>query len=243
MLKKTVKYTLLSFAVWGLSACSSGRTITINQEAVPVNRPVIVAPTKSPEIKEEILLGNNSKKPPINSTLGERVDIPENSSVVVDEIIEEEPIVQTRPASNRVVQRIAFPVAEYNRVKKRGSSTVSGRIYLQNSHTAFKVNGKKIKLWLNPVTSYSRQWYQKSYLGGYRLSKTDKRLYNYLKFTYSDNNGKFNFYGVPTGDYYLTGTISCADECGYNKKKSLRLVREISVGGGVTTVDLMKRVP
>ena len=136
-----------------------------------------------------------------------------------------------------------FPADEYRYIKKRGRSTVSGTIYLENSHTSFKVKGKKTKLWLNPVTSYSRQWYEESYLGGYKLSKTDKRLYNYLKFTYSDNAGNFNFFGVPAGDYYLTGTISCSDECGFNQNRSIRLVREVSVGNGVTTVDLMKHVP
>jgi hypothetical protein len=116
-------------------------------------------------------------------------------------------------------------------------------VYLENSHSSLQVKGQKLKLWLNPVTSYSRQWYEESYLGGYKLSKTDKRLYNYLKFTYSDNSGKFNFFGVPNGDYYLTATMSCGQECGYGQKKSIRLVREISVGRGVTTVDLMKHVP
>lgn len=153
--------------------------------------------------------------------------------------MEEEPV----EVKSQVIERIPFPIGEYKRIPRRGSNTVSGTIYLENSHTSAQIKGKKIKLWLNPVTSYSRQWYQESYLGGYKLSKTDKRLYNYLKFTYSDNSGKFNFFGVPSGDYYLTGTMKCAEECGYSEPKSIRLVREISVGRGVTTVDLMKHVP
>jgi len=70
-----------------------------------------------------------------------------------------------------VIERMDFPADEYRYIKKRGRSTVSGTIYLENSHTSFKVKGKKTKLWLNPVTSYSRQWYEESYLGGYKLSK------------------------------------------------------------------------
>jgi hypothetical protein len=80
-------------------------------------------------------------------------------------------------------------------------------------------------------------------LGGYKLSKTDSRLYNYLKFTYSDGSGQFNFYGVPAGDYYLTGTIRCGEECGFSEMKSIRLVQEISVGRGTTRIDLTKNVP
>jgi hypothetical protein len=240
MLNKTMRYSLLAISIWGLSACSNPRTITIDQESVQsAPRPVVTAATKRPVIKEEILLGQGSKNP----NLGDRVDVPMNNPILgemVDENISTDVVAVSH---NEVMERIAFPVGEYKYVKKTGRSTVSGRIYLENSHTSSKINGKKIKLWLNPVTSYSRQWYHESYLGGYKLSKTDKRLYNYLKFTYSTGSGKFNFFGVPAGDYYLTGTISCSEECGFNQKKSIRLVREISVGNGVTTVDLMKHVP
>ncbi|CAA6807304.1 MAG: Unknown protein [uncultured Sulfurovum sp.] len=236
MIKQAIKYSLLSIGIWGLSACSTGRTIMINQETIqPVERPVVVLPTKRPEIKEEILLGNNSP-------LGNRVDVPLDNPVLVEETVrvEQQPVVRNR---NEVIERMSFPTGEYRSVQIKGTHTVSGTIYLENSHNALKIKGKKIKLWLNPVTSYSRQWYQESYLGGYKLSKTDSRLYKYLKFTYSNNSGKFNFFGVPRGDYYLSGSMSCGEACGFNAKKSLRLVREISVGSGVTTVDLMKHVP
>jgi len=243
MLKKTIKYSLLLIGMWGLSACSTPRTITVNQPTnTTIKKQPTVTPTKRPSIKEEILLGDKK-----NTLLGERVDVPVNNPVL-GEIIEEygqdnvtsETYVESK---SQIIERMSFPVDEYKRIPRRGSNTVSGKIYLENSHSSLEIKGKKIKLWLNPVTSYSRQWYQESYLGGYKLSKTDKRLYNYLKFTYSDNSGKFNFFGVPSGDYYLTGTMKCAEECGYSKSKSIRLVREISVGRGVTTVNLMKNVP
>jgi len=236
-----MKYSLLAISIWGLSACTSTpRTITINQEQTrPAPRPVITAAIKRSEIKEEILLGRGAKNP----SLGNRVDIPKNNPVLGEIAKEETESRGEIVARNEVIERMDFPANEYKYIKKRGRSTVSGKIYLENSHTSLKINGQKTKLWLNPVTSYSRQWYEESYLGGYKLSKTDKRLYNYLKFTYSNSTGDFNFFGVPAGDYYLTGTISCADECGFNQTKSIRLVREISVGNGVTTVDLMKHVP
>lgn len=244
MLNKTIRYSLLTLSIWGLSACSNPRMITIHEDEVrPSTRQVTTRPTKRPDIKEEILLGQGSN----NLSLGNRVDVPLNNPTLGDMIdIYGDENISTGGAfvsHNEVIERIAFPTEEYKHVKKRGRSTVSGNIFLENSHSSLKIKGQKTKLWLNPVTSYSRQWYQESHLGGYKLSKTDKRLYNYLKFTYSDNSGKFNFFGVPAGDYYLTGTISCAEECGFNESKSIRLVREISVGRGVTTVDLMKHVP
>ena len=141
------------------------------------------------------------------------------------------------------MERIDFPVEEYKHIRKIGRSTVSGTIYLENSYTSNKVMGKKVKLYLNPVTSYSQQWYQESYLGGYKLSKSDPKLYNYLKFTMSNANGKFNFFGVPTGQYYLVGTMKCGEECGFLEDKVVRLAKEITVGRGTTHVDLMKNVP
>jgi len=248
MLKRRMKYAVLTVTILGMSACTPPpRTIIINQTRTrPAPRPVVVAPTPRPVIREEILLGRGSS----NSDLGQRVDVPKNTPSVEENVTtelnnntENNESTVGRASTNEVLERIPFPVEEYSHVKKRGRSTVSGTIYLENSDTYEKIRGKKIKLWLNPVTSYSRQWYEESYLNGYKLSKTDKRLYNYLKFTYSDSSGKFDFYGVPTGEYYLTGSISCANECGFSGMKSIRLVKEISVGRGVTHVDLTKQVP
>jgi len=246
MIKKTVKYSLLGLMLMGTTACHK-RTIILEPQAQrAVERPAVKNPVKRPiPIKEEILLGRNSKNP----SLGTRVDVPVNNPTLgemVDGSSEEnirEEVAVEEAGSSGIMERIAFPVDEYSRLRKRGRSTVSGDVYLENSNSSEKIAGKKLKLWLNPVTSYSRQWYEESYLGRYKLSKTDKRIYNYLKFTYSDNGGHFNFYGVPTGQYYLVGTMSCSEECGFPETTSVRLVKEVYVGSGVTSVDLMKNVP
>lgn len=228
MLNKLIKYTLLGSLLIAFSACTPTRTIVIEQPTTPIKKEpkVLIPPAKQPSIKEEILLGSKVNIPQSNPTLGDMLDT-----------------TQEMPSKDTVMERMPFPVSEYRQIPTRGSSSVTGMVYLENSHSSLQVKGQKLKLWLNPVTSYSRQWYEQSYLGGYKLSKTDKRLYNYLKFTYSDSTGKFGFFGVPAGDYYLTATMSCGEECGYSEKKSIRLVREISVGRGTTTVDLMKHVP
>lgn len=241
MLKKTIKYGLLSLTIFGVVGCSE-RTIMVQPQTTRTTVPTV----KEPAIKEEILLGRNGQNP----NLGNRINVPINNPSLGEMIGGEYGDANstgyndedsTVPAE--IIERMPFPEEEYKYVQKRGRSTVKGTIYLENSYNAQKVPGAKIKLWLNPVTSYSRQWYQESYLGGYRLTKTDKRLYNYLKFTYSNESGNFNFFGVPAGDYYLVGTMSCGEECGFAESKSVRLVREISVGRGTTKVDLTKPVP
>lgn len=248
MFNQKVKYTLMTLTVLSLSACNQ-RTIILQpgvnthtqQESQRTYR------VEQPIVQEEILITKNPviKKDP---TLGRRVSIPQNNPSLgtstgasIEEGSQlEEPAI---PLNAGKMERIEFPLDEYNQIKKAGRNTVKGSIYVENSHTSQKVMGQKVKLYLNPVTSYSQQWYDESYIGGYKMSKSDPRLFNYLKFTMSDENGKFNFFGVATGNYYLVGTIDCFEECGYSKATTIRLVKEVSVGRGTSNVDLMKNVP
>ena len=141
-----------------------------------------------------------------------------------------------------VVQRIPFPVMEYKSLSKTGNSTVKGTIYLKKSDGT-KIYGKQTRLYLNPETSYSTQWYKASYLGGAKMSKVDSRLFNYLRFTTSDQNGNYSFYSVPSGSYYLIGVVRCGKECGYSKPRNIRIAKKISVfGSDSKNIDLYKTI-
>jgi hypothetical protein len=141
-------------------------------------------------------------------------------------------------ASQRViVKRIAFPADEYSQLKSMGNGTVKGTIYIR--YNGKQINGRQTRLYLNPVTSYSNQWYRESYLGGHKMGKSDPRLFNYLKFTASNNNGEFAFYGVPAGSYYVVGTVKC-DACG---GKNIRIAKKVRVGSaGTVTINLSKTI-
>ncbi len=243
MLRKSLKYALISLTVIGIVGCTPQRRIVIHapiQPATQTHQPV-VTPAKRPPIKEEILLGQHSN----NTHLGSRVDVPKNSPTIrnVNSTENNDNLVDVQEHERELIQRMPFPVEEYRHLRKKGRSTVSGKVYLINRLAGEEIKRANIKLWLNPVTSYSNQWYNEVYLGGNRLTKADKRLYNYLKFTYSSSDGRFNFFGVPTGEYYLTATIRCSVECGYRENKSVLLVKKIYVGRGKTEVDLSKSVP
>jgi len=134
-----------------------------------------------------------------------------------------------------VIKRIAFPSDEYARLKTSGNSTVKGLIFV--TYNGQQITGRQTRLYLNPVTSYSNQWYRESYLGGHKMEKVDKRLFNYLKFTASNSNGQFAFYGVPAGKYYVVGTVTCS-QCG---GKNISIARRVTVDGSNTiSVDLSK---
>jgi hypothetical protein len=128
------------------------------------------------------------------------------------------------------VPRIPFPVSEYNRLARVGKGTVKGQIYVTDGYDR-KVYGRATRLYLNPKTSYSDQWYKESYIGGRKMQKADDRLFNYLRFTSSDANGNFAFYGVPSGSYYLIGTVKCGEECGYETPKNIRIATQVTVSG------------
>jgi hypothetical protein len=145
-------------------------------------------------------------------------------------------------APSQLVQRIPFPAAEYSALARSGKGTIQGHIYLQDVYGT-KIYGAKTRLYLNPVTSYSRQWYEQSYINGYKMGKADPRLFNYLRFTASDDQGAFAFYGVPSGSYYLIGTVTCGSECGYANPKNIRIAKEVYIEGNqVINVDLSRPI-
>ena len=139
------------------------------------------------------------------------------------------------------MERVHFPLDEYNRLAKVGNGTVKGTIYLKNAYDK-RVYGANTRLYLNPVTSYSKQWYYESYLGGHKMQKADNRLFNYLRFTSANTQGQFAFYGVPTGRYYLIGTVKCAGECGYSTPKNIRIATEVSVSGNQVVQKELSRL-
>ncbi len=233
MFRRYTKYSLMVITTLGLLGCAQPRTITLNSAHRPIVAPPITA-NKRPKIKEEVLIGNNPN-------LGNRVDVPVNHPTLGIKVNPTHRGVDR--LNGETMERMAFPEEEYRLLRRTGRSTVSGKVYLVNSTSEDIILGKKIKLYLNPITSYSRQWYEESYLGGYKMSAVDKRLYNYLKFTSSNESGEFDFFGIAPGDYYLIASISCGEECGFDQKEKIRLVKEVHVGSGVTTVELMKRVP
>jgi len=145
-------------------------------------------------------------------------------------------------AETTVIPRVPFPQSEYAGLARSGNGTIKGSIYVSDAYGK-KIYGKQTRLYLNPVTSYSRQWYEESYIGGYKMEKADKRLYNYLKFTASNAQGKFAFYGVPSGTYYVIGMVKCAKECGYDTPRNIRIAKEVTVSGSDTvSVDLGKMI-
>jgi len=190
-----------------------------------------VAPQKKAQQGSSVLWDENSN-----------VDMDEDDNVDVSDLDKDVTSGEERGESEQSVQRIVFPAAEYAALARTGKGTIQGYIYLQDVYGK-KIYGTKTRLYLNPVTSYSQQWYQQSYLGGKKMGKADSRLFNYLKFTASDDQGAFAFYGVPSGRYYLIGTVTCGTECGYESPKNIRIAKEVYIQGNqILNQDLSRPI-
>ncbi|GIT98092.1 hypothetical protein TSL1_09130 [Sulfurovum sp. TSL1] len=161
---------------------------------------------------------------------------------ISDDNLTESEMMITEDGEENKMARIEFPESEYYRLARTGKGTIKGTIYVKDYYDR-PILGASTRLYLNPVTSYSEQWYEESYLGGYKMQEADPRLFNYLKFTASDQNGNFAFYGVPSGSYYLIGTVKCGEECGYESTKNIRIATKVSVyGNQVVEQDLTRAV-
>lgn len=174
--------------------------------------------------------GNNAHKYNVNDV--DMSDLDEN-------LTESEMMIEEGEESK--MARIAFPSEEYHALPRSGRGTIRGNIYVTDLYGG-RVQGLGTRLYLNPVTSYSKQWYEDSYLGGNRMQKADARLFNYLKFTTANSSGGFAFYGVPNGSYYLIGTVKCGESCGYSNEQSIRLATRVSIHGNQVIEKDLTRV-
>lgn len=105
-----------------------------------------------------------------------------------------------------VIERLPFDLSEYQALAKNGNATVTGQAYIKT------IDGKvyypkKEQARLNPVTSYSKQWYEVNYLSRQNIAKPDPRYLDYVYKTDFGEQGQFTFTNIPAGDYYISAPI------------------------------------
>ncbi len=221
------KILIMSMSVFLFTGCNIYRQMVI---------PTPYYPEQNSVVQNQVAQTDTTNGNVIDATSEVKQALPASANQVITPIKKDNIQVENKT----FVQRIPFPVSEYNSLSKTGKAVVKGRIYI-TTPSGLKVYGKQTRLYLNPETSYSTQWYNKSYLGGAKMSKVDPRLFNYLKFTTSDSNGNFEFLNVPSGTYYLIGVVKCGKQCGYNSVKNIRIAKKISVfGSDEVNIDLTK---
>jgi len=120
----------------------------------------------------------------------------------------------TKKTTRKTMSRIPFPSDEYSKLATSGKSVIKGYAFFKTKDGDIKTAAGN-EVILNPVTSYSNQWYEQDYLQRNRLAEADPRLWQYTKKKTADAEGRFIFNDVPPGDYYLVATILWEIPVGY----------------------------
>lgn len=113
------------------------------------------------------------------------------------------------------IQRIPFPSDEYSKLEVSGTSIIKGQAFLKTRAGDVKTAAGNEVL-LNPVTSYSNQWYEENYIKGRLLTEINPKMFQYVKKKIADAEGRFIFKDVPAGEYYLTTVVTWEAPVGYN---------------------------
>jgi hypothetical protein len=132
------------------------------------------------------------------------------------------------------ISRMSFPEHEYKNLAKSGSAVVKGQAFLKTRGGDVKVAAGN-EVILNPVTSYSNEWYEKAYIQHNNLAQPDPRIFNYVMKTVADGSGKFMFKKVPPGQYFVTTVITWEAATGYKgalQRQGGTVTKRIAVGDG-----------
>lgn len=99
-----------------------------------------------------------------------------------------------------------FIETEYVPYDRVGTGRIEGQTFMATRGGAV-IRGAGREVWLNPVTSYSMEWYERSVVGYQPLEPSDARAKRFSKTTIADADGNFSFDGLPAGEYYLACQI------------------------------------
>jgi len=103
-------------------------------------------------------------------------------------------------------RQATFVQAEYDPYAGKGSGSIAGQAFLKTRAGDVKFGaGETVNL--NPVTSYSTEWFERAVLAGEALETPDERAAPYRRSCIADGSGQFRFEQLPAGEYYLACPI------------------------------------
>jgi hypothetical protein len=151
-------------------------------------------------------------------------------------------LVQWGCAIPLVERKAKFIESEYAPYAGEGTATLCGQAVVQTRRGEFKY-GAGNEAYLNPVTSYSTEWYRVSVIGGRSLTKADPKALAYNRATRADGNGRFCFENIPSGDYYLVCPVVWAYGANSAKIVAMAYVQVTVKEGETVNAVLTRRTP
>lgn len=101
---------------------------------------------------------------------------------------------------------VAFDLAAYEPYGQPGTAVVEGQAFLLRRDGGVVVGAGRV-VELIPRTAYGQEALDRMVLGYVELEPCDPRLYEYVRETQADGDGRFSFEGVPAGAYYAACRI------------------------------------
>ena len=105
--------------------------------------------------------------------------------------------------TGKISRRAAFLPDEYEPYGRPGTAVIEGRAYLRMKSGETRNCPEGATVFMNPVTTYSTEWYERNVIDREELEPSDRRSSTYHRITKADENGHFRFEGLPAGDYYF----------------------------------------
>jgi hypothetical protein len=109
--------------------------------------------------------------------------------------------------ANPYKRQAQFIEAEYAPYGKPGTSTISGQAFVKTRGGDVRY-GAGNEVGLNPVTTYSNEWFEQTVRKQRVMEAADPRCDKYYWETRADGEGRFTFENLPAGEYYVFCVIS-----------------------------------
>ena len=151
-------------------------------------------------------------------------------------------LVSTGCANSLVERQAQFVESEYAPYAGEGTARVCGVAYIKTQRGEFKY-GAGNEAYLNPVTSYSTEWYTVDVIGGRSLTKANPKVLAYKRATRADGEGRFCFEKIPSGDYYLTCPVEWVYGANSARKGGIAYAQVTLKDGETVNAVLTRRTP
>ena len=151
-------------------------------------------------------------------------------------------LVSTSCAIPLVERHAQFVESEYAPYAGEGTATICGQAVIQTRRGEFKY-GAGNETYLNPVTSYSTEWYTVSVIGGRSLTKANRKALAYNRVTRADSEGRFCFKNIPSGDYYLACPVVWVYGANSARKGGMAYAQVTVKDGETVNAVLTRRTP
>lgn len=143
----------------------------------------------------------------------------------------------TAPRPTPTYQRMrSFDEAEYGPYAGKGTASISGQAFLKTRGGEVKYAAGEV-VFMNPVTTYSKEWWTIAIQRGLPMSQADARVDAYARETTADGEGRFKFEGLQPGDYYVACSVSWEYVAGFTAGYARRRTTGGMVGARVSVTS------